>query len=139
MSSALQHRGVVTSVDADAVTVSVMAESACAGCHAKGICGESVAERIIRVVTPDASAYSVDDRVVVALKRQSMAMSSVVWGYIVPLLVLLVALFGSVALGFSDGVAAIASIVSVAIYYAGLYLIRKIFERKIEFTIFKEF
>ena len=139
MSSALQHRGVVTSVDADAVTVSVMAESACAGCHAKGICGESGAERIIRVVTPDASAYSVDDRVVVALKRQSMAMSSVVWGYIVPLLVLLVALFGSVALGFSDGVAAIASIVSVAIYYAGLYLIRKIFERKIEFTIFKEF
>ena len=139
MSSALQHRGVVTSVDADAVTVSVMAESACAGCHAKGICGESGAERIIRVVTPDASAYSVDDRVVVALKRQSMAMSSVVWGYIVPLLVLLVALFGSVALGFSDGVAAIASIVSVAIYYAGLYLTRKIFERKIEFTIFKEF
>lgn len=139
MSSALQHRGVVTSVDADAVTVSVMAESTCAGCHAKGICGESGAERIIRVVTPDASAYSVDDRVVVALKRQSMAMSSVVWGYIVPLVVLLVALFGSVALGFSDGVAAIASIVSVAIYYAGLYLTRKIFERKIEFTIFKEF
>ena len=139
MSAALQHRGVVTSVDADAVTVSVMAESACAGCHAKGICGESGAERIIRVVTPDASAYSVDDRVVVALKRQSMAMSSVVWGYIVPLVVLLVALFGSVALGFSDGVAAIASIVSVAIYYAGLYLTRKIFERKIEFTIFKEF
>ena len=138
MSSALQHRGVVTSVDADAVTVSVMAESACAGCHAKGICGESGAERIIRVVTPDASAYSVDDRVVVALKRQSMAMSSVVWGYIVPLVVLLVALFGSVALGFSDGVAAIASIVSVAIYYAGLYMTRKIFERKIEFTIFKE-
>ncbi len=139
MSSVLQHRGVVTSVDADAVTVSVMAESACAGCHAKGICGESGAERIIRVVTPDTSAYSVDDRVVVALKRQSMAMSSVVWGYIVPLVVLLVALFGSVALGFSDGVAAIASIVSVAIYYAGLYLTRKIFERKIEFTIFKEF
>ena len=139
MSSALQHRGVVTSVNADAVTVSVMVESACAGCHAKGICGESGAERIIRVVTPDASAYSVDDRVVVALKRQSMAMSSVAWGYIVPLVVLLVALFGSVALGFSDGVAAIASIVSVAIYYAGLYLTRKIFERKIEFTIFKEF
>ena len=139
MSSALQHRGVVTSVDADAVTVSVMAESACAGCHAKGICGESGAERIIRVLTHDASEYSVGDSVVVALKRQSMAISSVVWGYIVPLVVLLVALFGSVALGFSDGVAAIASIVSVAIYYAGLYLTRKIFERKIEFTIFKEF
>ena len=139
MSSALQHRGVVTSVDADAVTVSVIAESACAGCHAKGICGESGAERVIRVMTPDASAYSVDDRVVVALKRQSMAMSSVVWGYMLPLVVLLVVLFGSVALGFSDGISAVASIVAVAIYYAGLYLARIVFERKIEFTIFKEF
>lgn len=139
MSSALQHRGVVTSVDADAVTVSVIAESACAGCHAKGICGESGAERIIRVVTPDASAYSAGDRVVVALMNQSMAMSSVVWGYMLPLVVLLVVLFGSVALGFSDGISAVVSIVAVAIYYAGLYLARRVFERKIEFTIFKEF
>ena len=138
MSSALQHRGVVTSVDADAVTVSVMAESACAGCHAKGICGESGAERIIRVLTHDASEYSVGDSVVVALKRQSMAISSVVWGYMLPLVVLVVVLFGSVALGFSDGVAAIVSILTVAIYYVGLYLARRVFERKIEFTIFKE-
>lgn len=139
MSSALQHRGVVTSVDADAVTVSVIAESACAGCHAKGICGESGAERVIRVMTPDASEYRTGDRVVVALKRQSMAMSSVVWGYMLPLVVLLVVLFGSVALGFSDGISAVVSIVAVAIYYAGLYLARRVFERKIEFTIFKEF
>ena len=139
MSSALQHRGVVIAVAADAVTVSVMSQSACAGCHAKGVCGESGAERIIRVSTPSASEYSVGDRVVVALLEQSMAISSVVWGYMVPLVVLLVALFGSVAFGLSDGVAAIASIVAVVIYYAGLYLTRKIFERKIEFTIFKEF
>ncbi len=139
MSSALQHKGIVIGVETDAVTVSVMAQSACAGCHAKGICGESGAERIIRVRTSRASEYSVGDRVVVALLRESMAMSSVVWGYIVPLVVLLAVLFGSVALGLSDGVSAVTSIVAVVIYYAGLYLTRKIFERKIEFTIFKEF
>ena len=139
MSSSLQHRGVVTGVEADVVTVSVVAQSACAGCHAKGICGESGAERIIRVKTPCASEYSVGDRVVVALLRESMAMSSVVWGYVVPLVVLLAVLFGSVALGLSDGLSAVTSIVAVALYYTGLYLTRKLFERKIEFTIFKEF
>ena len=139
MSSTLQHRGVVTRVEAQTVVVSVVAQSACAGCHAKGICGESGAERIIRVKTPYASEYSLGDRVVVALLRESMAMSSVVWGYVVPLAVLLAVLFGSVALGLSDGVSAVTSIVAVVIYYAGLYLTRKIFERKIEFTIFKEF
>ena len=138
MSSALQHRGVVTSVEAQAVTVSVMAQSACAGCHAKGICGESGAERIIVVKTSKASEYSVGESVVVALQRQSMALASVVWGYVVPLVVLLAVLFGCVALGLSDGVAALSTIVAVAVYYVGLYLARRVFERKIEFTIFKE-
>ena len=139
MKSTLKHTGVVKSVADGTVTVSVKSESACAGCHAKGICGESGAERLIKVNTPYASEYSVGERVVVALLRNSMAMSSVLWGYVVPLLVLLVALFGSVALGGSEGASAIISLGAVALYYVGLYLTRKIFERKIEFIIFKEF
>ena len=139
MKTTLQHRGVVQSVAGGRVTVSVKPESACAGCHAKGICGESGSERIINVNTPYASEYSVGERVVVALLHESMAVSSVIWGYVAPLAVLLVVLFGSVAVGFSDGVSAVVSLVAVAIYYVALYLTRKIFERKIEFTIFKEF
>ena len=138
MSSTLQHRGVVTRVEAQTVTVSVVAQSACAGCHAKGICGESGAERVIVVKTPRAAEYSVGESVVVALQRQSMALVSVVWGYVVPLVVLLVVLFGSVALGLSDGIAALSTILAVVIYYVGLYVARRVFERKIEFTIFKE-
>lgn len=138
MSPTLQHRGVVTRVEAQAVTVSVVAQSACAGCHAKGICGESGAERVIVVKTPRAAEYSVGESVVVALQRQSMALLSVVWGYVVPLVVLLVVLFGSVALGLSDGIAALSTILAVVIYYVGLYVARRVFERKIEFTIFKE-
>ena len=138
MKRALQHRGVVQSVADGRVTVSVKPESACAGCHAKGVCGESGSERLITVVTDRASEYGVGERVVVALLKESMAMSSVVWGYVVPLVVLLAALFGSVALGFSDGASALISLVAVAIYYAGLYIARRVFERKIEFTIFRE-
>ncbi len=138
MSSTLQHRGVVTRVEAQTVVVSVVAQSACAGCHAKGICGESGAERVIVVKTSNASEYSVGESVVVALQRQSMALVSVVWGYVVPLVVLLAVLFGSVSLGLSDGIAALSTILAVVIYYVGLYVARRVFERKIEFTIFKE-
>ena len=72
MKSTLRHGGVVKSVAEGVVTVSVKSESACAGCHAKGICGESGSERLIRVKTISASDYSVGDRVVVALLRDSM-------------------------------------------------------------------
>ena len=137
--SNIQHEAIVERVEADKVIVRVEKRGACAGCHAKGICGESGTERIIEVRTPYTSGYKAGDRVVVALLSPSMGIISVVWSYVIPLVVLLATLLGCKGIGLEDGPSALASIVAVAIYYVVLYLIRKIFERKIEFTIFKEF
>ncbi len=135
----IQHDAVVERIEGDKVIVRVEKRGACAGCHAKGICGESGSERIIEVRTPYASEFKTGDKVVVALLKPSMGISSVVWGYILPLIVLVAILFGCKSLGVEDGPSALASIVAVALYYVGIYFTRKIFERKIEFTIFKEF
>ncbi|MBR4046151.1 MAG: SoxR reducing system RseC family protein [Alistipes sp.] len=135
----IQHDAVVERIEGDKVIVRVEKRGACAGCHAKGICGESGSERIIEVRTPYASEFKTGDKVVVALLKPSMGMTSVVWGYLLPLIVLVAILFGCKSLGVEDGPSALASIVAVALYYVGIYFTRKIFERKIEFTIFKEF
>lgn len=135
----IQHDAVVERIEGDKVIVRVEKRGACAGCHAKGICGESGSERIIEVRTPYASEFKTGDKVVVALLKPSMGISSVVWGYLLPLIVLVAILFGCKSLGVEDGPSALASIVAVALYYVGIYFTRKIFERKIEFTIFKEF
>lgn len=135
----IQHDAVVERIEGDKVIVRVEKRGACAGCHAKGICGESGSERIIAISTPYASEFKTGDKVVVALLKPSMGISSVVWGYLLPLIVLVVILFGCKSLGVEDGPSALASIVAVALYYVGIYFTRKIFERKIEFTIFKEF
>lgn len=135
----IQHDAVVERIEGDKVIVRVEKRGACAGCHAKGICGESGSERIIEVRTPYASEFKMGDKVVVALLKPSMGMTSVVWGYLLPLIVLVAILFGCKSLGVEDGPSALASIVAVALYYVGIYFTRKIFERKIEFTIFKEF
>lgn len=135
----IQHDAVVERIEGDKVIVRVEKRGACTGCHAKGICGESGSERIIEVCTPYASEFKTGDKVVVALLKPSMGMTSVVWGYLLPLIVLIAILFGCKSLGVEDGPSALASIVAVALYYVGIYFTRKIFERKIEFTIFKEF
>ena len=67
-----------------------------------------------------------------------MGFSSIVWGYVLPLVVLIAGLFLSKAFGFGDGPAAVVAIAAVAIYYVALYLFRHTIEKKIEFTIFKE-
>ena len=138
MRESLQHRGIVESVEGRVVTVSVDLESACAGCHAKGICGSSGEKRLIAVETEYAATFERGERVVVALLSQRMGFSSVIWGYVLPLVVMLALLFGIKAAGGTDGIAAIASLGGVALYYVVLYVLRQTIERKIKFTIIKE-
>lgn len=134
----MQHRGVVESVEGNIVTVSVERESACAGCHAKGICGVDGEKRLIRVESEYASTFERGERVLVALLHTSMGFSSIIWGYILPLVVMLATLFGVKAAGGEDGIAAVTSLGSVVIYYVVLYVLRHTIEKKIKFTIIKE-
>ena len=138
MSHTLQHRGKVERVEEGKVFVRVEKQTACAGCHAKGLCGEKGEARIMEVATPYASTFEVGESVVVALLSASMGWSSIVWGYVMPLVVLLVVLFSLKAIGTEDGIAAVASIAAVALYYVVLYALRSKFEKRIQFTIIKE-
>lgn len=138
MSKSIQHRGIVAAIDGQRVRVVVSQQSVCEGCHAKGVCGEQGKERVIDVKTPYATHFSVGERVVVALLRRSMAFSSVVWAYVLPLVVLMATLLVLKACAVADGTAAIAAIGAVVLYYVGLYLFRNKIDKKIEFTIIKE-
>jgi positive regulator of sigma E activity len=62
----------------------------------------------------------------------------VAWSYIFPLIVLVGVLFGAKALGAKDGIAALSSMAAMTLYYVALYLMRKMFDKKIKFTIIKE-
>lgn len=138
MSNTIQHRGKVERIESSKVFVRVEQQTACAGCHAKGLCGQKGAERVMEVVTPHASTFEVGQSVMVALVRHSMGWSSLLWGYVWPLVMLLATLLGAKALGAEDGTAAVASIAAVAAYYVVLYLVRHKFEKRIQFTIIKE-
>ena len=138
MGRRIEHRGVVESVATGVVMVRTERKTACAECHAKGLCGEQGGERVIKVATAEASAFEPGDKVIVALENTTMAFSAILWAYIFPLCILLAVLFSAHALGFSDGVAALASLGATAIYYVVLYIMRRYFDRKIKFTIIKE-
>ena len=57
---------------------------------------------------------------------------------LIGIMVLLAVLFMGKALGLGDGPAAIASLIATATYYILLYVLRRVIERKIKFTIIKE-
>ncbi|MBP3433443.1 MAG: SoxR reducing system RseC family protein [Alistipes sp.] len=138
MSRPIEHTGIVERIDGRKITVVVEQQSACAACHAKGLCSEQGSRKVIEADSDTPELFSIGDTVRVALVSNRMALQSVVWGYILPFVVLIVALVVAKILGATDGIAALATLLSVALYYVVLYTLRHYFERNIKFTITKE-
>ena len=134
----IKHSGEVVRVGRDTVYVRMTVGSACSGCHAKAVCGvDESQDKIVEVSGVVASDYSVGEAVEVALQSNSMGTKAVVLTYIVPFFVLAVLLFGSVALGVSEGLSAVVSLVGVVGYYLVIYALRDRIKKKIKFIILK--
>ena len=135
----VKHGGEVVRIEAGKVYVRMMVNSACSECHARGVCGvgES-AEKIVEIDVADASRYAIGEQVEVALQSRSMGTKSVVLAYVVPFLVLTLLMVGALAVGLSEGVAVLAGIGGVALYYFVLYFMQKRVKNIIKFIIIKQ-
>lgn len=132
------HSGRVIGVFRDTVTVAVESSEACGSCASRSACSLGVQSntRNILITTPDASSFSVGEIVTVATRTQ-MGLLAVLLCYAVPAVVLVTVLAAAVLCGVSEGVAALISLGSVAIYYGILWLVRDKLAQKISFTIEK--
>ena len=59
----IKHSGLVSKVSQDSLLVEIVSKSACAACHAKGICGASESEsKVIEVKREDDGAFKIGER-----------------------------------------------------------------------------
>jgi sigma-E factor negative regulatory protein RseC len=137
--AAVKHTGEVRRIEGDVVAVRMTVNSACSACHAKGVCGASEqTDKIVEVETTDASLFEVGESVEVALMQRDMGSKSVILAYVVPFFVLTLALVGALLLGASEGVAVLAAIAGVALWYGVLFLLRDKVKNRIKFIIIKQ-
>lgn len=105
-------------------TVEFTQQSACATCHAKGMC--SLTDESVKILSLPAdpwNKYEVGEEVMVEM-RQSLGLKAVWLCYLVPLLVFMVVMFTLSKLGFGDLAVGLSSVASVVLYYLILYIIR---------------
>lgn len=134
----IEHKGIVLSVEEGIVRVAIEVNEACGSCASRKACSMGQSEkREITVYTADASDYTVGEQVEVGAK-QTLGVVAVLLCYVAPLMVLVASLATAVALGTSDGIAALVSLSSILIYYAILYLFRNRISKRIIFTINKK-
>lgn len=133
----VSHKGRVVAADTEKVTVEIVSESACAACHAKGLC--SLGEQKVKTVEVPASGWNpmnVGDEVEVLLKS-SMGHKAVWVAYMIPLLVLVLTIFVCGAAGLGELACGLAAIGAVALYYFVIWLLRDRLRNEYIFTIKK--
>lgn len=137
--AAVKHCGEVIRIEGNRVFVRMTVNSACSACHAKGVCGVSEStDKVVEVESASAADFNIGESVEVALLSDSMGAKSVVLAYVVPFLVLTLMLVGSLMMGAGEGVAVLAALGGVALYYVVLHLLRDKVKNKIKFIIIKQ-
>jgi sigma-E factor negative regulatory protein RseC len=132
-SSSFHHPGVVKKIENDIIYIDIEVMSACAQCHANSYCSAlGKKEKVIEVSVLKYPNFKVDDNVNVMIK-EILGMHALGLGYIMPVVVLLIALFVSFYITNNEGVSAIITLVLVVFYYFLLWVFRKKIQK--HFTI----
>lgn len=131
----ISHEGVVTKITDDELEIKILAQSACAACHAKSACGMGEqAEKTLLVPRPKDKEFVLNQKVNVRMAI-GQGNKAAVLAYLLPIILLLAVLFVCIGLGLGEGLSAIISFISLVPYYIVLYLRRDKLKRQFEYTI----
>ena len=131
----ITQEGVVAKITDDELEIKILAQSACAACHAKSACGMGEqAEKILTVPRPKDRNFEINQKVNVRMAI-GQGNKAAILAYLIPIVLLLAVLFACLGLGMNEGLAALISIVALVPYYIVLYLKRDKLKQKFEYNI----
>jgi sigma-E factor negative regulatory protein RseC len=129
----IEHEGIVEQTEGDHVKVRILTQSACASCHAKGVCtAADLQEKII-----DASSdrtYSAGDRVTL-VGESRLGLQAAWWAYILPLILMLGTLIVTFSLTKDENLSGLIALAILVPYYLLIKIFNKKFLKTFSFTI----
>lgn len=135
MSNKIKHAGVVDGVEGECVRVRILQSSACSACKVAAHCNASeTKEKIIDVMDADASHYQKGDQVLVVADT-AVGFRASLYGYLLPLVLMVVTLVAVLAASHSEGLAALSALGILIPYYVLLFLMRNKLRNRLSFTL----
>ncbi len=130
----IEHLGRVQQVTGETIKVNLLNVSACSSCHVKGACSVSdVDNKVIEVANPGGNLKQ-GDSIAVAF-NESQGIKALFLGYILPFIVLMIALVTSWILTGNELTSALIALGSLIPYYAGLTLFKKELKKTFTFKV----
>ena len=135
MNDKIRHSGVVDSIAEGVVKVRILQQSACAACKVAGYCHASESkEKLVSVCCNTVAALRPGQEVVVTASRQ-VAFRATLLAFIVPLIILMVALVVAIRVTGSEAVAALSALGTLMLWYSLLWLLRSKISSQVSFEI----
>ena len=132
----IDHDGIIEQIEGDVAHIKINSESACAACHAKGVCGAADQEDKFLDIPLKGETYSSGEVVKVQVARR-LGFKAVALGYFYPFLLMMAVLITLILLGIGEMTAGLFALLSLVPYYLALYLARKRIESTFIFSIQK--
>ena len=134
----IEHEGKIVEMDANSISVEIVNKSACASCHARGVCGAGE-EQVRTIVIPQTLAtatagYQVGDTVRLVLSA-TLGMKAVVLAYGLPLALLMISILVLSSFEIEQLYVGLFSLAIVALYYIIFAIFRDKLDRQFVFSI----
>ncbi len=133
---AIEHRGFIDQIKDDELKVRFVIMSACASCHASGVCNASDMEDKEVWIKKDERNFKLGESVNIIMGL-SQGSHAVLIGYVYPFLTFLITLLILNSFGMKELRAGIISLAMLIPYYLIVYLLRNIINQKFSFSIRK--
>jgi len=133
----IKHKGRISAISHGEITVTILSKSACASCEAKGLCNSfEMKDKEVYVNHIGNETWAVGEDVNVTMKP-SMGRKAVFVGYVIPLLVLILAMVISANLTTNEAVIGLSTLGAVGIYFLLLWAFRDKLNSSFTFAIEK--
>lgn len=135
VSSNISHSGIIDSISEGMVRVRIVQSSSCSTCKVASYCSSSESkEKFIDVKCNNTSKYKVGQKVLVCTDTSNGA-KAVILAFVIPAVLLLVAVAASLHAGMTEGYAALMGIAILIPYYLAIYFLNDTLRKELTFTI----
>lgn len=135
MNNKIKHTGIVDAVEDGCVKVRILQSSACSACKVAAHCNASeTKEKLVDVATTASNQYKIGDTVTI-VADSSVGFRASLYGYLLPLLLMVVTLIMVLALSHSEGMAALSALGILIPYYLILYFFRNYLKKRLLFEL----
>ena len=137
MSESINHNGRIEKIEGDTIFVRIIQQSACSGCHAKGMCSASdQKEKIIEVNDPNSDKFHVNEEVTLC-GQSSLGLQAELLAFVLPLIIVVAAIVAGTYLQWDETTSGLTGLLLLVPYYCILYFLREKLKRKFIFTLKK--